>query len=427
MLYSGYEMFRSALTPMTMAAAMMNRMTDHGRAMSPVSMLPLFGIDPVGMARATNEMFLKLSRRYDRPGYGISDIMIDGKQIPVTEEIVEVLPFARLVRFYRELPEGGDARKDPPVLLVVPMSGHFPTLMRDTIEGLLPEHDVYVTDWENARDVPNTDGPFDLNTYVDYVIKFLEACGEGTHVVTVSQPGCAVLAATAILSKRKAATVPASVTLMACPVDTRVNPTVPGQIGMKLSDSLLDSFLVQTVPFGYSGVGRRVYPGFLQLAGFVMLNAERHVGAHFQHFWDIVADAEEQIRLHDEFYSEYMAVMDMPAEFFLQSVQVVFRDHLLVEGSFKHDGETVSLEDITETAIMTVEAGKDDISGLGQTQAAHDLCPHVPDARRVHHFQPDVGHMGVFHGTAWREEICPRVTAFIRKSDVTPREVRING
>lgn len=420
MLYSGYEMFRSALTPMTMAAAMMNQMTDQGLARAPVAVPPLFGIDPMGMARATNEMFIKLSRQYSRPGYGISEIMIEGKKVSVTEDVVEALPFARLVRFHRELPPE-QARKDPPVLLVVPMSGHFPTLMRDTIEGLLPEHDVYVTDWENARDVALTDGAFDLNTYIDYVMKFLEVCGAGTHVVTVSQPGCAVLAATAILSKRKAPTVPASVTLMACPVDTRVNPTVPGQIGMKLEDSVLNSFFVQNVPFGYAGVGRRVYPGFLQLAGFVMLNAERHVAAHFQHFWDIVADAEEQIRLHDEFYSEYMAVMDMPAEFFLQSVAVVFRDHLLVEGAFTHDGDPVDLHDITDTAIMTVEAGKDDISGRGQTDAAHDLCPHVPESRRMRHFQPEVGHMGVFHGTAWREEICPKVAAFIRNSDDASR------
>ena len=301
------------------------------------------------------------------------------------------------------------------MLVVAPLSGHFATLLRDTARGLLAEHDVYITDWQDARQVPAGRGPFTLDDYIDTLLDFLERLGPDVHLVAVCQPSVPALAATALLAAAGKDT-PRSLVLMGGPIDTRVGVTKVNEFAGSHSRRWFERMLIQTVPPPYPGFGRRVYPGFMQLSGFMGMNLDRHVGAHLRMFEHLVAGDGESAEAHRRFYDEYLAVMDMPAEYFLETVERVFQEHHLPRGLFTHRDAPVDTAAIRDTALMTVEGERDDISGVGQTEAAHRLCPNVQAERRRHRLQAGVGHYGIFNGRRWRKEILPDVADFIRTS-----------
>jgi poly(3-hydroxybutyrate) depolymerase len=303
---------------------------------------------------------------------------------------------------------------DPRLLIVAPLSGHYATLLRGTVEALIPDHEVYITDWTDARMVPIIDGRFDVEDYTDHIIDALHFLGEGTHVIAVCQPSVPALAATSVMSAAEDPFVPATLTLMGGPIDTRRNPTVPNKLATSRPIEWFENNVILSVPPPYPGVLRRVYPGFLQLTGFMTMNLDRHLDAHNQLFWDLVDGDGDGVEEHRKFYDEYLAVLDMTAEFYLGTVERVFQKQALARGLWQHHGQKVDPRAITKTALLCVEGERDDISGLGQTAAALDLCENIPDARKRHHIQKKVGHYGVFNGSRWRNEIRPRVAEFIR-------------
>jgi poly(3-hydroxybutyrate) depolymerase len=305
-------------------------------------------------------------------------------------------------------------RYDPKVLLVAPMSGHYATLLRGTVEAMIPEHNLYITDWADARDIPVFEGAFDLDDFIDHIVEFIRFQGPNTHVMAVCQPAVPALAAAALMAAAGDPCQPASLTLMGGPIDTRRNPTAVNKLAGEKPVSWFESNVINYVPFPNAGVGRRVYPGFIQLTGFMTMNLERHAQAHMKLFENLVKGDCDSVNAHKTFYEEYLAVMDLPAEFYLQTVQAVFQDHLLPKGELTHRGQRVDCTAIRRTALMTVEGERDDICGLGQTEAAHDLCPNVPVDEHYHYVQPGVGHYGVFTGTRYRAEIQPRIREMIR-------------
>jgi poly(3-hydroxybutyrate) depolymerase len=412
-LYHLYEMQRAALGPWRAAA-------DATRLALKNPVNP-FAHTLWGKSVAAGcEMFERVTRRYAKPAWRLLDTVVDGEIAPVTPEVVWQRPFCDLLHFKRLTRE---ERHDPRILLVAPMSGHHATLLRGTVEALLPTHDVYVTDWVDARAVPLTAGPFDLDDYIDYVIAMLHHLGAGTHVIAVCQPSVPVLAAVALMEARGDKFAPASMTLMGGPIDTRSNPTAVNKLA---EDKGIDWFrknVITQVPFPNAGVGRHVYPGFLQITGFMSMNLDRHIGAHRDMFMHLVRGDGDSAQKHREFYDEYLAVMDLAAEFYLQTVDTVFVRHALPKGEMTHRGEPVDPSKIRNVALLTIEGENDDISGVGQTQAAHGLCSNIPPARKAHHLQLRVGHYGVFNGSRFRAEIAPRIEAFIRQHD----RVRANG
>ena len=305
-------------------------------------------------------------------------------------------------------------RNDPKVLIVAPMSGHYATLLRGTVEAMLPEHDVYVTDWLDARDAPLALGHFDFDDFVDYLIEFTNVIGANTHMIAVCQPAVPALVATALMAARGDTVQPASLVLMGGPIDTRRNPTKVNEMAEARSINWFEQNVISTVPFPRAGFMRPVYPGFMQLTGFMTMNLERHMNAHVDLFIDLVKGDCDSVKQHQDFYEEYMSVMDLTAEFYLQTVRSVFQEHLLPDKKMFHRDMLVDCSAIRKTALMTVEGERDDICGLGQTEAAHDLCTSIPADEKVHYVQPGVGHYGVFNGTRWRTEIQPRIREFIR-------------
>lgn len=354
------------------------------------------------------EIVARLTQNYGKPKFGLPTTEIGGATVAVNEEILLRKPFCELIHFHRDTP-----RRDPKVLVVAPMSGHFATLLRGTVEALLPEHDVHVTDWIDAREVPLSDGNFDLDDYVDYIADFCRYLGPDVHVIAVCQPSVPALAAAALMAEAKDPRQPRSLTLMGGPIDTRVSPTVPNDLAMRNSMMWFRQNVISTVPINYPGALRRVYPGFLQLTSFISMNFDRHVNAHMRQFEHLIKGDDDNADAHRTFYDEYLAVMDLTAEFYLQTIQVVFKEHQLPRGVWVSRGRKVDPSAI-ETALMTVEGELDDISGVGQTKAAHVLTPNIPGARRMHWEQPRVGHYGIFNGRKWREQIMPRVRDFIR-------------
>ncbi len=347
-----------------------------------------------------------------RPPFGIDSVRMGGKRVAVHEETADSTPFATLLHFRKE----SDVPQ-PRVLLVTALAGHFSTLLRPTVRTLLPDHDVYVTDWHNARDVGTRFGRFDLDDYIEHLMGFLRFLGPGSHVLAVCQPCPASLAATALLAGSGDPAQPRSLTMMAGPIDTRINPTQVNELAMSKPLRWFEENVIATVPWRYEGAFRRVYPGFLQLAAFVSMNLARHVRQHVELYNDLVKgelDKAEQIK---SFYDEYFAVLDMPAEFYLQTVDQVFQKHLLARGAFEWRGRPVDLHAITRTALLTVEGERDDICGAGQTSAALDLCTGLKPSRKRHHLQPGVGHYGVFSGSRWEREIYPVVRNFILTND----------
>jgi poly(3-hydroxybutyrate) depolymerase len=357
---------------------------------------------------AACDVFAGLELTHKRPSYNLPTTTMGNSVVGVTEEPVFETPFGTLLRFKKDT----DAVQ-PRVLIVAPMSGHFATLLRGTVLVMLPDHDVYITDWKNARDVPLSDGTFDFDSYVDHLIRFLEVMGEGSHLVSVCQPCVAALAAAAVMAETGNRAQPRSLTLMAGPIDTRQNPTKVNDLAKSRPIEWFEKNLITKVPWRYPGAARQVYPGFLQLTAFMSMNLDRHINAHLAQFralacGDVVAAAN-----HKRFYEEYNAVMDLPSEFYLETVKKVFQDHDLPLGQLTWHGQPVRPEAIRRTALLTVEGERDDICAIGQTMAALDLCTGVRISQKRHHLQTGVGHYGVFSGSRWSREVYPRVRAMI--------------
>jgi poly(3-hydroxybutyrate) depolymerase len=360
-------------------------------------------------AAAFFDMISDSNLTHHRPPFAIETVQLGNVQVAVTEAAVDATPFGTLLRFRKET-----AVRQPRVLLVAPMSGHFATLLRGTVRTMLPEHDVYITDWKNARDIGPEHGCFGIDAFVDHVIRFLEVMGPGSHVVAVCQPAVAVLVAVAAMAASRNRAAPRSMTLMAGPIDTRIKPTQVNKMAMGKPIEWFEQNVIGTVPSRYAGAGRLVYPGFMQLSAFVSMNLDRHIDAHLGQFRALVSGNDEAAAAHRRFYNEYRAVMDLPAEFYLETVKRVFQDHDLPLGRFTYRGEVVRPEVIRRTALLTVEGERDDICANGQTMAALDLCSGVPISMRRHHLQTGVGHYGVFSGKRWANEIYPLVREMIQ-------------
>ena len=362
---------------------------------------------------ASAEVYERAIRRYAKPEWNIHSALVGGERVPVEIKTVWERPFCKLLHFERQF-ERAPRYPHPKALIVAPMSGHYPTLLRGTVEAFLPRHDVYITDWADARMVPVAKGRFDLDDYIDYVISMLHKLGGDCHVIAVCQPSVPVLAAVARMEAAGDPYVPHSMTLMGGPIDTRLRPTAVNKLAEERGIDWFRSHVIAKVPFPHPGFGREVYPGFLQLTGFVSMNFERHLDAHRQMFQHLVTGDGDSAQKHREFYDEYLAVMDLTAEFYLQTVETVFVRHDLPQGKMTHRGKPVEPSKIRRVALLTIEGEHDDISGLGQTEAAHKLTPNIPAAMKAHYMQPSVGHYGVFNGSRFRAEIAPRIADFIR-------------
>jgi poly(3-hydroxybutyrate) depolymerase len=361
---------------------------------------------------AAAELFERSTRRYHKPEWNIQDTMVGGERVPVHPTVVWERPFCKLLHFERSL-RHMPRRPQPKLLIVAPMSGHFPTLLRGTVETFLPNHDVYITEWMDARNVPLAEGRFDLDDYIDYVVSMLHRLGGDAHVIAVCQPSVPVLAAVARMEAENDPYVPHSMVLMGGPIDTRINPNAVNDLAESRGLDWFRNHVITKVPFSHPGVMRDVYPGFLQLHGFMSMNLDRHLKAHHDLFLHLVKGDGDSAQKHREFYDEYLAVMDLTAEFYLQTVDTVFIRHLLPKGEMTHRGRPVDLTAIKRVAMMTVEGEHDDISAVGQTEAAHALCVNIPADMKAHYVQPGVGHYGVFNGSRFRAEIAPRISDFV--------------
>ncbi len=401
--YQFYEMAHAALAParaVSDAAYMMFR-----NPFNPLSVTP-FGRNMAAGA----ELFERMTRRYGKPVFGLKETAIEGESHEVLEEIVWSRPFCNLLRFVRPTVPNGEGQ--PTLLIVAPMSGHYATLLRGTVEAFLPTHNVYITDWIDARRVPLAVGRFDLDDYIDYIREMLQVLGPGVHTLGVCQPAVPLLAAIALMEADNDPNAPASMTLMGGPIDTRKSPTAVNQLAEKRGVEWFRAHCLQPVPFPYPGFGRQVYPGYLQLSGFMAMNMDRHMNAHMDMFRHLVQGDGDSAEKHRDFYDEYMAVMDLTAEYYMQTIETVFVRHLLPKGEMLSRGVPVDPRAIKRVALMTVEGEKDDISGVGQTFATHELCPNIPPERKQHYMQLGVGHYGVFNGSRFRTEIVPRICAF---------------
>src|SRR6202158_2177598 len=361
---------------------------------------------------AACELFERSPRRYSRPEGRITSTLVGGERVPVRISTVWQRPFCNLINFER-LFEHPPKRPQPKLLIVAPMSGHYPTLLRGTVETFLPNHEVYITDWADARMVPVAEGRFDLDDYIDYLISMLHVLGGGVHVIAVCQPSVPVLAAVSLMEADKDPYVPQSMVLMGGPIDTRINSNQVNKLAEGRGIDWFRSHVISKVTVPDPGFMREVYPGFLQLHGFVSMNLDRHIEAHHNLFMHLVKGDGEPAQKHREFYDEYLAVMDLAAEFYCQSAGAVFVKHALPKGEMRHRGRRVDPAQIRRTALMTVEGEKDDISGVGQTEAAHRLCVNIPADRKTHYLIAGVGHYGVFNGSRFRADTAPRISAFI--------------
>ncbi|MBI1262892.1 MAG: polyhydroxyalkanoate depolymerase [Rhizobiales bacterium] len=361
---------------------------------------------------ASLEMLSRATLTHSRPSYEIDSVMVDGEEVPVVEEATLVTPFCTLLRFAKEtdVPQ-------PRVLVVAPLSGHFATLLRNTVEVLLPDHDVYITDWHNAREVPVEAGRFGFDEYIDHVILFLETLGEGAHLLAVCQPCAHAFAAVAAMAASDNPYQPASMTLMAGPIDTRINPTTVNELATTHSIEWFEKNLIATVPYGFKGGGRRVYPGFVQLTAFMSMNPKRHFDTHVDLYGNLATGNDDKANSTKKFYDEYFAVLDLTAEFYLETVNLVFQEHVLPKGKLTWHGEKIDPRAIKKTALFTVEGERDDICSVGQTLAAQDLCTSIRPYKKRHHLQPGVGHYGVFSGSKWANQIYPIVRNVILSND----------
>jgi poly(3-hydroxybutyrate) depolymerase len=403
-LYWFYEMSHAALNPSRAFA-------DATRLLYRNPLNPLASTTFGRSIAAACEVFERSTRRYGRPEWGITNTLVGGERIPVNLEVPWERPFCRLMHFARVF-DRAPRRPQPRLLIVAPLSGHFATLLRGTVEALLPDHDVYITDWADARMVALSEGRFDLDDYIDYLISILHFLHGDVHVIAVCQPSVPVLAAVASMEAAEDPHVPHSMVLMGGPIDTRVNPTAVNELAQSRGIDWFRRNVITKVPFPHLGVMRDVYPGFLQLHGFVSMNLERHIEAHRNLFHHLVQGDGDSAQKHREFYDEYLAVMDLAAEYYLQTVDTVFVRHALPKGIMTHRGKAVDPSKIRRVALMTVEGEHDDISGVGQTEAAHGLLSNLPADLKTHWLQRDVGHYGVFNGSRFRAEIAPRIADF---------------
>ncbi|NJM33935.1 MAG: polyhydroxyalkanoate depolymerase [Rhodomicrobium sp.] len=409
MLYHFYEFAHAAMNPARMAAGSAKLIFQN--PFNP------FAHTSIGRGTAAAaELIERTTRRYEKPAFGIDAVSIGGRNAAVRERVVWRRPFCRLVHFSRDIPEK-DAARSPRILIVAPLSGHYATLLRGTVEGLLPSHDVYITDWIDARMVPAAEGPFDLDVYVDYLIDMIRLFKGDVHVMAVCQPSVPVLTAVSYLEMRQDADSPRSMILLGGPIDTRISPTAVNRLAQEKGIDWFRQNVVTAVPWPYPGRGRQVYPGFLQLTGFISMNMDRHVSAHRELFFNLVKGDGDSAEKHREFYDEYLAVMDLTAEYYLQTVETVFIEHALPKGKMHYRGRPIDPSAVRRVALMTVEGEKDDITGIGQCEAAHRLCSSLPKRMRRHHLQPKAGHYGIFNGSRFRSDIVPAMETFILRHD----------
>ena len=408
MLYQLHEMQRSFLTPLMQWADASSKLFTN-----PVS--PLAHTPFAQRIAAGYELMYRLGKDYEKPAFDITSTVIGGDTVGILELVVEERAFCRLLNFKKDLTAEQLTKLNlPKVLLVAPLSGHHSTLLRDTVRALLPEHDVFITDWTDARMVPLAAGPFHLDDYIYYVQDFIRLLAPDLHVISVCQPTVPVLAAISLMATAKDPKLPKTMTMMGGPIDPRKSPTAVNDLAVEKAFSWFENTVIYAVPPNYPGHGRRVYPGFLQHAGFIAMNPGRHAQSHREFYNHLVAGDDEPAEGHRKFYDEYNAVLDMPAEYYLDTIKTVFQDFSLPAGTWLVGGQLVRPQDITTVALFTVEGELDDISGAGQTQAAHELCTGIPAAMQKDFVAPGCGHYGIFSGRRWREMICPKIGEFIK-------------
>ena len=410
MLYQYYETQRALMAPFSEFASATAKLYNH--PLSPFTHTPMAQRVSAGF-----DLLHRLAKEYEKPEFDIRGVDVGGVTVAVQEQVAVEKPFCRLLRFKRftDDPKALVEMKNQPVVLVVaPLSGHHSTLLRDTVKSLLTGHKVFITDWTDARMVPVDRGPFHLDDYVNYIQEFIRHIGPEVNVISVCQPTVPVLAAVSLMASRGEFT-PRTMVMMGGPIDARKSPTAVNNLAMNKSHDWFEHNVIYRVPQNYPGATRRVYPGFLQHTGFVAMNPDRHLSSHYDYFLDLVRGDDDSAESHRQFYDEYNAVLDMPAEYYLDTIKVVFQDFSLVNGTWEVDGELVRPQDIKTTALLTIEGELDDISGAGQTRAAHDLCTGVPESRRLHYDAMGAGHYGIFAGRRWRDQIHPTVSDFIRR------------
>ena len=407
MLYQFHELNRSLLSPLVQWAEASAKLFSN--PVSPLAHTPFSQRIAAGY-----ELMYRLGKDYEKPEFGIKSVEVDGKTVTVFERIEETRPFCRLIHFKKDLTGKQFANfKQSTVLLVAPLSGHHSTLLRDTVKSLLSHHDVFITDWTDARMVPASEGAFHLHDYIYYVQDFIRHLGPDVHVISVCQPTVPVLAAISLMATAKDPKLPKSMTMMGGPIDPRKSPTQVNNLATEKPYSWFENKVIYAVPANYPGFGRKVYPGFLQHAGFVAMNPNRHAQSHWDFFMHLYEGDTESAEEHRKFYDEYNAVLDMPAEYYLETIKTVFQDFNLPCGTWEVEGKLVRPQDIKNVALFTIEGELDDISGVGQTKAAHDLCSAIPKAKKQHFEAPKCGHYGIFSGRRWREIISPKITEFI--------------
>jgi len=405
MLYQAYQAHSDIMVPVralaNMAAKSVGEKLNGSLRPSPLSNLT-----------AAYQLIGRAGLTHARPPYGIDSIMVGNREVAVTEEAADVTPFGTLLHFKKDIEQA-----QPRVLLIAPLSGHFATLLRATVRTMLAEHDVYITDWHNARDVATAHGRFGFDEYTAHLIRFLETMGPGAHMVAVCQPCVSALVAASVMAQGDNPAAPRSMTLMAGPIDTRVNPTKVNELAKGKPMDWFEKNLIATVPARYGGGGRRVYPGFVQLAAFMSMNMERHLKAHHELYENLARGEDAKAAQTKAFYDEYFAVLDLAAEFYLETVRLVFQEHALPLGALTYQNQKIEPKAIKRTMLFTVEGEKDDICAVGQTLAAHDLCTSLRPSRKRHHMQAGVGHYGVFSGRTWQNQIYPMVKNVILQSD----------
>jgi poly(3-hydroxybutyrate) depolymerase len=412
MLYQIYEAQRALMSPFSEFASATSKLYDH--PLSPFAHTPLAQRVAAGF-----DLLHRLAKDYEKPPFAITSATVGGVEVAVQEQVALLKPFCRLLRFKRFTDETSalDVMKaQPTVLVVAPLSGHHSTLLRDTVKSLLQDHKVFITDWTDARMVPQSAGPFHLDDYVAYIQEFIRHIGPDVHVISVCQPTVPVLAAVSLLATAGEAT-PQTLTMMGGPIDARKSPTAVNNLAMNKSYAWFENNVIFRVPQNYPGAGRRVYPGFMQHSGFVAMNPDRHLSSHYDYFRDLIRGDDDNAEAHRQFYDEYNAVLDMPAEFYLDTIKTVFQEFALVNGSWVVNGQLVQPQDIKTSALLTVEGELDDISGAGQTRAAHELCQGIPKNRQFHYDVEGAGHYGIFSGRRWREKVYPEVRDFIARFD----------
>lgn len=404
-MYQMLELQRAAVAPFNMVAKAMQNI--HGSPMNP------FAYTDAGRTFAAGfELIERITRNYNKPEFGITQTKIGTEIVAVKEKIVVTKPFCDLIHFEKKTKV-----KQQKLLIVAPMSGHFATLLRGTVESCLPYYDIYITDWANVRDVPMSVGKFDLDDYVDYVIDFIEGLAPDVHVMAVCQPSVPVFGAAAIMNANKNAKAPKSIILIGGPIDTRKNPTQVNHMAEYRPQEWFERNVITRVPMNYPGFMRKVYPGFIQLTGFMSMNLDRHLGEHFNLFLHLVRGDGDSATTHKKFYNEYLSVMDLPAEFYLQTIDVVFKQHALPRGKWMVKGKLVDPNAITKTGIIAIEGELDDISGLGQTKAALKITKNLPDSKKHYHMQKGVGHYGSFNGRKFRDQILPVIRDFTTRME----------